>query len=68
MQLIAVRPQSRGSVGLHDADPFQSPALLPGFLSDPKGDDLASLRYADMSAGELLKPRGGGLCSEPHRC
>ena len=35
MQLIAVRPQSRGSVGLHDADPFQSPALLPGFLGRP---------------------------------
>ena len=44
MQLIAVRPRSRGAVRLHDADPFQPPALQPGFLSDAQGDDLASLR------------------------
>ena len=44
MQLLAVRPQSRGSVKLHNDDPFQPPALLPGFLSDREGRDLATLR------------------------
>ncbi len=44
MQLLAVRPLSRGSVKLHSDDPFQPPALMPGFLSDKEGRDLATLR------------------------
>lgn len=57
MQLIAVRPKSRGSVGLQNADPFQPPALRPGFLSDAQGDDLASLRCAPLNP----KPCSRGL-------
>lgn len=33
-----LRPRSRGSVGLHSADPLAAPRIDPGFLSDP--DDL----------------------------
>ncbi len=55
MQLLAVRPKSRGSVRLHSDDPFQPPALFPGFLSDPEGTDLATLRcvYTFCFVGNL---------------
>ena len=43
-QLIACRPKSRGSVGLKSADPFDAPKLDPGYLSDPAGQDLATLK------------------------
>lgn len=33
MQVIAVRPESRGSVSLRSNDPFDQPALHPGYLT-----------------------------------
>lgn len=39
--VCALRPQSRGSVGLFNAHPAQAPRIDPGYLSDPR--DLAVL-------------------------
>ncbi|WP_170506496.1 GMC family oxidoreductase [Ruegeria arenilitoris] len=36
-----LRPESRGTVGLHSADPFAAPAIDPAFLSDDR--DLETL-------------------------
>jgi choline dehydrogenase-like flavoprotein len=44
VQVIAVRPKSTGAVRLRSADPFDPPRLEPGFLSDPEGKDIESLR------------------------
>jgi fatty acid photodecarboxylase len=43
-QLIACRPQSRGSVGLRSAEPFDAPKVDVGYLSDERGADLATLK------------------------
>lgn len=43
-QLIACRPRSRGSVTLRSADPFDSPAVETGYLTDVGGADIATLR------------------------
>lgn len=43
-QLIACRPKSRGSVGLRSSDPFDSPAIQTGYLTDAGQKDLATLR------------------------
>lgn len=43
-QLIACRPQSRGRVSLSSTDPFENPKIDIGYLSDPDGEDLATLR------------------------
>lgn len=53
MQCIAVRPASRGSVGLKSADPFDDPLLSPGYLADPAGADLATLK-AGISLARML--------------
>ena len=61
MQLLAVRPKSRGSVKLHDDDPFQPPKLVPGFLSDRDGADLATLRSVPLFIAVYIlffKPSG----------
>ncbi|MCM1949548.1 GMC family oxidoreductase N-terminal domain-containing protein [Streptomyces sp. G2] len=39
-----MKPASRGSVRLTSADPLAPLALEPGFLTDPEGHDLATLR------------------------
>ena len=44
LQLLVVRPKSRGSVTLRSADPFDAPHLDAGFCSDPNGDDMQTLR------------------------
>lgn len=43
-QLIACRPKGLGSVGLRSADPFDAPAVQTGYLTDPAGADLATLK------------------------
>ena len=40
--ICALRPHSRGSVGLTSADPMKPPRIDPGFLADPR--DLETLR------------------------
>ncbi len=34
--ICKLRPESRGTVGLHSADPFAAPAIDPNFLSDDR--------------------------------
>ncbi|KAL4424367.1 hypothetical protein ABPG75_001668 [Micractinium tetrahymenae] len=53
VQLIACRPQSRGSVGLKSADPFDAPKLETGYLTDAAGADLATLRVGVHWARDL---------------
>jgi choline dehydrogenase-like flavoprotein len=40
LHMCVLRPGSRGSVGLTDADPMSAPRIDPGFLSDPADLDL----------------------------
>lgn len=42
VHLCALRPRSRGHVGLTDSDPASAPRIDPGFLSDPR--DLEVLK------------------------
>jgi choline dehydrogenase-like flavoprotein len=41
LHTCVLRPKSRGSVGLHDADPMHPPRIDPRFLTEP--DDLETL-------------------------
>jgi fatty acid photodecarboxylase len=64
-QLIACRPKSRGSVSLRSADPFDSPLLDAGFLTDPGQEDLTTLRAGmrlvrDLSSSPTFAPVNGG--------
>jgi len=52
-QLLAVRPASRGRVGLRSADPWDAPLLDPGFLTDARGEDAATLRAGIAIARDL---------------
>ncbi|MFZ1339450.1 MAG: GMC family oxidoreductase N-terminal domain-containing protein [Paracoccaceae bacterium] len=54
--VCALRPRSRGSVGLTSADPMAPPRIDPGFLSDPR--DLETL----MKGARLLE---GILSADP---
>ena len=45
-QIIAVRPESKGKIGLKSDDPWDSPAILPQYLTDKEGRDAATLRWA----------------------
>ncbi|UNB55325.1 GMC family oxidoreductase [Mycolicibacterium sp. YH-1] len=40
-----LRPRSRGSVRLRSADPMVRAVIDPGFLTDPEGADIGSLRF-----------------------
>lgn len=44
LQLLAVRPKSRGSVTLRSADGFEAPVLDAGFCTDAAGEDMQTLR------------------------
>lgn len=44
LQLLVVRPKSRGSITLRSADPFEPPHIDAGFCSDPEGADMQTLR------------------------
>jgi len=53
-----LRPESRGTVGLHSADPFAAPAIDPAFLSDDR--DLETLiKGARMMRDILQAPAMG---------
>lgn len=45
LQLIACRPQGRGSVDLRSKDPFDDPSIETGYLNDPMGVDLSTLTH-----------------------
>jgi choline dehydrogenase-like flavoprotein len=53
MQLLGVRPASRGRVTLASPDPWDAPSVDPGYLSDPAGADAATLRAGVRLAREI---------------
>lgn len=57
-----LRPASRGSVGLHSADPLAAPAIDPAYLSDPSDLDTmikgARITRDIMAAAPLAPYRG----------
>jgi choline dehydrogenase-like flavoprotein len=54
-QLIACRPKGLGSVGLKSNNPFEAPAVDTGYLNDPAGADMATLRHGVEIARQLAK-------------
>ncbi len=50
--VCVLRPESRGTVGLQDADPFSAPRIDPNFLSAPK--DLVTLAAGARMMEEIL--------------
>jgi choline dehydrogenase-like flavoprotein len=57
-QLLVVRPKSRGSVTLRSGDPFEAPHLDAGFCSDPAGEDMQTLRWAQTVLPERALMQG----------
>jgi len=55
MQLLAVRPKSRGSVGLRSRDPFSAPAIDLNYYSDPEGADIRTVREGIRMARNIFQ-------------
>ncbi|GFR43618.1 hypothetical protein Agub_g4717 [Astrephomene gubernaculifera] len=53
MQLLAIRPKSRGSIGLKAADPFINPAININYFSAP--EDLATLKAGLRLARDIAR-------------
>ncbi|MEV5312506.1 GMC family oxidoreductase N-terminal domain-containing protein [Streptomyces sp. NPDC052610] len=53
--VILLRPHSRGTVALRSADPHDAPLIDPRYLSDEKGDDLATLVAGVRAAQRVLR-------------
>ncbi|WP_170529457.1 GMC family oxidoreductase [Ruegeria arenilitoris] len=51
--ICKLRPESRGTVSLHNADPFAAPAIDPAFLSDPR--DLDTMIKGARMTREILE-------------
>ncbi|WP_170364245.1 GMC family oxidoreductase [Ruegeria arenilitoris] len=51
--ICKLRPESRGTVSLHSADPFAAPAIDPAFLSDPR--DLDTMIKGARMTREILE-------------
>ena len=49
-----LKPKSRGYVGLHDNRPSSAPLIDPRYLSDSKGEDMATLLRAVHQAKDIL--------------
>jgi choline dehydrogenase len=43
LAVVLLRPKSAGSVTLRSADPRDPPAIDPCYLTDPEGEDIATL-------------------------
>jgi choline dehydrogenase-like flavoprotein len=48
-----LKPKSRGYVGLHDNRPSSAPLIDPCYLSDTKGEDMATLLRAVYQAKDI---------------
>lgn len=53
-QLVAARAESRGYVTLKSSDPFDSPSISSGYLTDHDGRDLATLMNGIKIARQLV--------------
>ncbi|WP_170588022.1 GMC family oxidoreductase [Ruegeria arenilitoris] len=51
--ICKLRPESRGTVSLHSADPFAAPAIDPAYLSDPR--DLDTMIKGARMTREILE-------------
>ncbi|WP_170360971.1 GMC family oxidoreductase [Ruegeria arenilitoris] len=51
--ICKLRPESRGTLSLHSADPFAAPAIDPAFLSDPR--DLDTMIKGARMTREILE-------------
>ncbi|MFF7381578.1 GMC family oxidoreductase N-terminal domain-containing protein [Streptomyces griseoluteus] len=52
---VLLQPDSSGRVSLRSASPDQPPAIDPGYLTDPAGDDLRRLAEGLHIADELFR-------------
>ena len=62
LHVCPLRPESRGSVGLYDANPASPPRIDPNFLSDPRDLDLLKIgvrRMEELVAAPPLAPWRG---------
>jgi choline dehydrogenase-like flavoprotein len=68
MQLLGVRPASRGTVTLRSADPWDAPCVDPGYLTDARGADAGTLREGVALARRVAGggPLAGLIESELH--
>ena len=57
LHACALRPKSRGHLELKSADPFEKPALFPNYLSDERGEDLATLVEAVKVSRALIRSK-----------
>jgi choline dehydrogenase len=63
---VLLQPRSAGSVSLRSADPLAPPAIDPGYLSDPTGEDAATLLRGLRLARRIAAtpPLAGQLATE----
>jgi choline dehydrogenase len=54
LAVVLLRPRSVGTVTIRSADPEVLPAVDPRYLSDPGGEDMATLLYGLRLARRLL--------------
>ena len=54
-QLVAARAEGKGSVTPSSNDPFAAPVIDSGYLNDPEGRDLATLRHGIKIARDLAQ-------------
>lgn len=55
MQIVGCRPRSRGHISLRTDDPFDQPAINPGYLTDADGKDAAALRWGIRFTRQLAE-------------
>ena len=54
--VCVLRPQSRGTVGLHDANPASPPRIDPNFLSDPRDMEVLKAGTRILEQAMLSEP------------
>lgn len=66
LAVVLLRPKSVGTVTLRSADPFTPPAIDPCYLTDPEGEDIATLLNGLRLARRILaqEPLAGFVESE----
>ena len=66
LHVCVLRPKSRGTVGLRDADPMSAPRIDPAFLSDPADLELlvkgVRLGQRIMTRRRSARSARGALC------
>ncbi|HVF35405.1 MAG TPA: choline dehydrogenase [Candidatus Saccharimonadia bacterium] len=55
LHACALRPKSRGHVALASADPTAKPHIHANYVSDPNGEDLATMIEGVRAAREILR-------------